>query len=1016
MDQQRANRITSLVRSCEELSPSERAHLLDHACSGDEELRQEVESHLEQGSAKTKSYIHCTDLEKILPTHYKLIKLIGTGGMAEVYLAQDSRLNRLVAIKFLNEAFRRDAERMRRFSHEARSASALNHPNIITIYDIGESEGVQFIVTEYVDGETLGSRIKREPIPIPETVDFAIQIASALHEAHQAGIIHRDLKPDNLMLRRDGSIKVLDFGLAKGSINSLAQGVDLEGRTMEALNTSPGLILGTPQYMSPEQTRALTLDGRTDIFSLGCVIFEMLTGKMAFTGESTIDVIAAIIGKEPLQLKDHLADPPSELVRIIDKTLRKDRDLRYLTMEHLLSDLRDLKQELIYDSSSENATRRAKAPETLNEAMPSMFGGVWKWVGAVSVIAAVMFSAWWFYFGFGQPGSASVGQMRSVAITSWNSSSGESVAAASFSPDSKMVAYASTRSGSTELWVKPIVGGDPIQVTKNGFYNQYPVWSPNGQELAFFSRRSNNNGIWRVAFTGGQELQIVSGIEASAQPLGWSDGKIIFQDKLDIFTVDESTRERKQLTDFAAQGIRPGSVAVSRDGNTLAISLQEGEVWKIKTKRFLADQFVDVTTSKGHIEKIAFHPNGTSVFYSASVDGTIQIFRADGAGSVPSQISNGNTDLAVQDVSADGSRVLLGSVDETSDLWTVDSQTLKELPVANDVPLEYWADVSPDGKSVVFQSVTQPNRPFRGSILTKSLLSGETPTLVSPDGISPTWSNDGKSIAFFRRTDAGFGVWKAKPTGADAIKLADGLATAITYLGTPYLRIGVGYISWSPSDSTIAYAGVSDGISNIWLAASDGTQTIPATLNKDRNEKYSSPVWTTDGKSIIFASNVPASQTGPKPYRLWQYQIENKEQRLVYESNESFLFLGLTSDSKEAVITSKADANDVSPTPSSTNIYSLSLQSGAKKLITNAPSAYFYNIHLSRDGRNIAFVTRRNSITEVWTVPVSGGTPRKILSENDPKVLFSTLAWSPDDRSIVLGKQTRTNILSMLTN
>lgn len=1016
MDQQRANRITSLVRSCEELSPSERAHLLDHACSGDEDLRQEVESHLEQGSAKTKSYIHSTDLEKILPTHYKLIKLIGTGGMAEVYLAQDSRLNRLVAIKFLNEAFRRDAERMRRFSHEARSASALNHPNIITIYDIGESEGVQFIVTEYVEGETLGSRIKRDPLSIPETVDIAIQIASALYEAHQAGIIHRDLKPDNLMLRRDGSIKVLDFGLAKGSINSLAQAVDLEGRTMEALNTSPGLILGTPQYMSPEQTRALTLDGRTDIFSLGCVIFEMLTGKMAFTGESTIDVIAAIIGKEPLQLKDHLADPPSELVRIVDKTLRKDRDLRYLTMEHLLSDLRDLKQELIYDSSSENATRRAKAPETLNEAMPSNFGGAWKWAVSVPLLAAAIFLTWWFYGSIGRSGNAANGQMRSVAITSWNSSSGESVAAAAFSPDSKMVAYASTRSGSTELWVKPTVGGDPIQVTKNGFYNQYPVWSPNGQELIFFSRRADNNGIWRVAFTGGQEKQLVSGIQPIARPLRWaSDGKIYFQDGLDLFTLDENSGERKQLTNFAADGIKPRALSVSADGSTLAISVKEEDLWKIKTKRFDARSFTEIALSKDQIENIAFGSVGNVVYYSVLVDATLQIFKA-ASGVAAVQVSNGNADFSVQDVSADGSKILYSSVGETSDLWMVDTQDYKETPIANDVPSEYWPELSPDGKSVVFQSVTLPDRPFRGSILVKPLTAGGSSALISPDGFSPTWSNDGRQIAFFRRGNSGFDIWKVLPTGAGGAKLVDGSVSAFGYLGTPYLKQGTSHISWSPDDQSIAYSRTIDSIPNIWITSVDGTQNYALTSNKDPNETYSCPVWMPDGRSIVFVSEQSARNGGPKSYRLSSFQLGNAGPRLIYESNELFIFLGLAADSKEAIVAVKSDAADLSPTPSSTNIYSLSLQSGAKKLITTVTSAYFYNIQLSRVGRNIAFVTRRNNITEVWTVPSSGGTPRKIIFENDPKVLFSTLAWSPDDRSIVLGKQTRTNLLSMLTN
>src|SRR5687768_96987 len=212
--------------------------------------------------------VFANDYESALPPHYSLIRMLGRGGMAEVFLAVDQRLQRQVAIKFLNSEFRRDPERMRRFNQEARAASALNHPNILVIHDIGENEGVQYIVSEFVEGETLSARISRGSVPLREAVDIAIQVASALAASHAAGIVHRDIKPDNVMLKNDGSVKVLDFGLAKETLKSSSDGIDFDANTLTNVSTSPGLILGTPQYMSPEQARGIALDPRTDIFSL----------------------------------------------------------------------------------------------------------------------------------------------------------------------------------------------------------------------------------------------------------------------------------------------------------------------------------------------------------------------------------------------------------------------------------------------------------------------------------------------------------------------------------------------------------------------------------------------------------------------------------------------------------------------------------------------------------------------------------------------------------------------------
>lgn len=957
-----------------------------------------------------------TDCEKALPEHYRLIRSIGRGGMAEVYLAKDTRLNRLVAIKFLNSELQKHPDRMRRFKQEARTASALNHPNILTIHDIGDNEGVQFIISEYVNGETLASRISRGKIPIPEAIDIVLQIGSALKESHNAGIVHRDLKPENVMIRHDGSAKVLDFGLAKDTGNNFEETVEFDANELTRVSTSPGLILGTPRYMSPEQARGGQLDGRTDIFSLGIILFEAVTGHRPFDGGSLADVIAAIIGKEPPSLEQYVDNPPIELARVIEKALQKDPDERYQSMEPLLLDLKDVKQELVANSYSGAGTVTTKVISPTPATVAVQRNVRLKWVIAASAASIFALGAWWLIERTNDATPGMKVSMTSVSITSWNATAGESIFAGSFSPDGKMVAFSSSKTGSTEIWVKPTVGGDPIQVTKNGFYNQYPVWSQNGQELAFFSRRSGSNGIWRVSFTGGNELQMVSGVAPTARPIQWYDGKIYYQEGLDIFVADDSAGKREQLTDFESQGVRPFSIAISPDASAFAISVRDGDVWKIKKKQFIADQFVDVASSKEQIENISFDHNGRSIVYSAAVEGTLQIFRVDWPGATSAQISNGSADQFLLDVSADGSRVLFGSVSESSDLWVLNTENQSESPVVNDVPLEYWPDLSPDGKSVVFQSVAQPDRPFRGSILVSQLLSrASSPTIVSTDGISPVWSHDGQFIAFFRRSASRFAIWKSRATGAEAMKIADGLGVPFSYLSTPYLKKGIGHISWSPDDKSIAYSCISDRISNICVASSDGSPENPLTSNSDPKESFRYPVWTADGKLVVCASESGPPPGGSPSYKLWQLSAARSEQRIVYESAQPFVFLGIAPTGDQAFIAEKADA-DLSPTPDITRLFVVSLTTKAKKLIATLDKAYISNIQLSRDGQSIAFVTRQANISEIWVTSTHGDRPKKLLAENDPKTLISSLSWGQDHKTIIFGKQTRTNLISMLAN
>ena len=353
MTPERWLQVNELFTAVIELDPAQRSPFLDQACANDPTLRREVESLIsydshgynliEKAAVEVAAPLLADEQPRLRPgqviSHYEVLSLIGKGGMGEVYVAVDKQLNRRVALKLLPLDYTRNKDRLRRFQQEAQSASALNHPNILTIHELGEIEGQQFIATELVDGETLRDRIKSGPLSIVDAVEITIQAATALAAAHRAGIVHRDIKPENIMIRPDGYVKVLDFGLAKLTEQSLGT-TDSTSQS----HTAPGLVLGTVRYMSPEQARGLDVDRSSDIFSLTVVFYEMLTGRAPFEGETVSDLIATILKDNPPTLTAYLADCPESLQPIINKGLNKDRKHRYLSVNDFLDDLRNLKQ------------------------------------------------------------------------------------------------------------------------------------------------------------------------------------------------------------------------------------------------------------------------------------------------------------------------------------------------------------------------------------------------------------------------------------------------------------------------------------------------------------------------------------------------------------------------------------------------------------------------------------------------------------------------------------------------
>jgi TolB-like protein/Tfp pilus assembly protein PilF len=383
---ERWQRLQALFYQSMELPAEARPGFLEKHCDGDEQLREELEDLLEASEKPLdflkqpvveaadqmvrentgQTFVPGTRLER-----YEIVSLLGTGGMGEVYLAEDTKLRRKVAIKMLKPDLTRDERDLRRFEQEALAASALNHPNILTIYEFRQVDHLRFIVSEFIEGETLRQKLERGRLQPNTVVDISMQIASALSAAHALGIIHRDIKPDNVIVRKDGIAKVLDFGIAKLTQSQVEETIRRKALATTSDTSQPGMVVGTAKYMSPEQARGQTVDPRTDIFSLGSVMYELITGRAAFLGGTTTDVLTAILTADPPAPADFVPDVPHELERIISKALRKERETRYQAAADLQIDLQDFKKEAEFQARLKQPARARPARTGWNSLTPA---------------------------------------------------------------------------------------------------------------------------------------------------------------------------------------------------------------------------------------------------------------------------------------------------------------------------------------------------------------------------------------------------------------------------------------------------------------------------------------------------------------------------------------------------------------------------------------------------------------------------------------------------------------------
>lgn len=971
--------------------------------------------------------------------HYQILSKIGEGGMGQVYLARDSRLDRNVALKALSREFSSDKEWLERFVSEARATSALNHPNIITIFEVLEEDGERFIVSEFIDGRTLKELMRDEPPTINAALDIAIQIASALDAAHKLGIVHRDIKPANIMVRQDGIVKVVDFGIAKISANFSSEETDPEMPTIPMGRTQPGMMVGTPKYMSPEQARGHAVDTRSDIFSFGIVMYELFSGQRPFSGEEAVDLISSIIKDEPPSMVSFVAGLPKQLDRIVEKALRKERKQRYQNVRDLQLDLEDLRDELKHEARSNRlsdsttpqlvhltATGSNPSPSTLRTSIVK--------TRRFTLLHALLFAAglvlvggFLWYFGlFVGADRLTPDSFASSEVANWASAPGELFSSAKFSPDGKMIAFSSTRSGSKDIWVTQSSSVDAIPVTNDEFSDRDPVWSPKGDEVAYFSERpiapgqAVSFGIWRSPALGGMPRSVAVLSDRGAEIRAWGrNGKIYFQSNGDLFALDPGPNRIENVTNFAANGIKVTFVNISANETAIGYVVEREDKWSIFRKEIAGGREEVVFEADARIESIHLSDDGEKIYFSSVDNGANQIFVIDRNANNPHRLTASESDNVVLDVSSDGRSILYGSVKEESSLWEVSLVNGKETALVRGLEVSFWPNVSRDDTALVFQSARNMNRGDRlyrttiKSIELNGPRAEPNAVVVAESGVLPKWSPDGSTIAFIRINGQTRELRTANRNGGSERVVAAGGVSVPGYSVSPYNPIQNYSFDWSRDSKEIVYFSDRSGTSNLWTVGQMGTDERRLTENSDPRVSYYSPIWNSTGTAIAFSGqNQETSEKGEKTTSLFVLDRSTLRQEKVYSTVSGLRLLGW-SVGEEALIAVETDSR--SGLAKEVRLIEIPLIAGRPRQISVLKNAYFYNILLSPDGRMAAYSARNEDLDDIWTVPLDGGNPKRATKNNDSSLNFSRLAWLNDGNAVVFGKQSRFSLLSMLT-
>jgi len=748
---------------------------------------------------------------------YEVVAPIGAGGMGEVYRARDTRLDRTVAVKVLPRGFARDPERLGRFAREAKVLASLNHPNIASIYDFEDTDDVPGLVMELVDGPTLADDLSRSSTPLIEALPIAKQICEALEYAHERGIVHRDLKPANVKITPDGTVKLLDFGLAKALHGEIASPDPGNSPTITDIATRDGIILGTAAYMSPEQAKCKSADRRSDIWAFGCLLYEMLTARRAFTGESVTDTLASVLKTEP----DWSLLPPRTPLAIrtlIQRCLKKDPKGRL----QAIGDARIAIEEAISTRDEDEALPSPSPP-----------GPIWRrtlpWAAAF-LTCALLAGIAFLIFAIRWPHPSA---MHFRAVTNFSGVQSHPA----LSPDGRSVAFVSNRDGYYNIYVGLLNGANPVKLTDDPNLKTTPCWSPDGTEIAY--ARLNDSGIWdiwKVPALGGTSRRLI----LSALAPAWSrDGRwLAYRASTNgaIWISDASGQNGRELTRAQNELFGNSGPRFSPDGREIAYAASlGGPTGELEIVDVDSGKVRRLTHDAAFVLSPAWSADGQFIYFASSRGGTPNIWKIAEKGGEPKQITSGQGDDIHLDISADGKRIVFSTFRSNVNLAELDlgpgGQKNSNLLVADLARSQNAPAYSPDGKHLAYFS-TLKGVEKEGIWLANS--DGSDPVPLVQDGLTnifPRWTPDSAYLVYvtsssgkheFRRSsisggapqtllknvsdylpdvDAGGQLLFEGPHGEVQVSDSEKIQTLITLPSDQLASL----FRWSPDHQSIAY-------------------------------------------------------------------------------------------------------------------------------------------------------------------------------------------------------------------
>lgn len=1045
-------KVREIFEDATRYSPDRRRSYVREACGGDDKLLTEIESLLDSYEEtndflETPAVVQIVDDssggENLLSSgevlgHYEITELIGAGGMGEVYLARDTRLNRKVAIKLLREGFLPDMQAKQRLLREARTAALLEHPNICQIYEIAETSDHCFIVMQYVVGTTLADILAKRPLRAADSLDLGIQIAEGLAEAHSHGIIHRDIKPANIIVNEKGQVKILDFGLAK--FLEAETSVDTSARL-----TTSGAVMGTVPFMSPEQLRGETADERTDIFSLGVLLYEMLGGKPAFTRNSNAETISAILNDDP-----DWSLVPASLKPTLKRCLTKDKASRYGSVQALVSDLADARKDLTDDalpppvtkSGRENAETNptpskkrqfyfwqsgehessagtSEADTAAERTKPRLLG----FAPLIGVSATILLLSLIAVFVWKQNRATKTPEqtdLRSVQLTSWKSSSAHRAKDYSISHNNKMIAYSSSRHGGIDnIFVKQTSGSEDIQVTKDDWANVSPLWSPDDQQIAYVSFREGQSGIYISKFMGGDVSLVLMTGDGNIALRHWSrDGSSIFYERFgNLYRLDLSSGNSIKVTPFVEKesGRDQFDFDVSPDETRLVFcAVRDGQrdIWTMLSGR---SDMTRITDTKDREERPLWFSDGKRIIYNVTRNDWVQIDQTglDGPGS-ETQVTKGVGNYDLIGVSDDGSKVYYSNEERRSDIVNIDLHTGKESEIAAEAPVEMWTDVSPNTGSIVYQITNSPDP-------TKNVSDFDLFTVdlkgikqhLSGGGFSPHWMSDNRNIAVLRPstvTPGEFKLWAVDSVTGEGKPLTDEDVMPPPYSKMPLAR-GAGVVDFSSDGEHFVYLDC-EKMQNVKLGSLHGDESKSVTANENENVSFYSPSFSPDGGKIAIVSLERFTDKSIKP-RWSLFELKDGTVSEIFASERSIQLIGWISN--DQVLVSSNDGM-MNYTPQTPEIIAIAT-SGAIFKVASLKDVYLNTLTLAEDKKIIAFTARRDDRDDIWTLPVTGhGSPVKVTGNSNTRLFLTNLKFASDGKSIYFDKQEQTNTISMFEN